>query len=493
MAIDKDYYQTLGVDGDASRQEIRHAYHQLVRRYHPDSGGEMADHELFLLVQEAYEVLGSQERRRAYDRWRAREGLDRPPSLRLEVTPSHEVLQAIDEPQLLYLYAQELPGSKVRTEPLSLSLCLVLDHSTSMQGEKLAQLKEATFTLIDALDERDILSLVTFSDRAATIISAFHGSDKAAMKAAVAKITASGGTEIYQGLRMGLDLVRRQRPERSLEHMILLTDGQTYGDEELCVELAREAARAQVRITALGLGTDWNDVLLDEIAKQSNGDAAYIESPQEIAAIFQRRIQSLQGTFARNARFVLRHTQDISLKEVFQVLPTVRRLEGRGGEIHIGDLGMEAPAAFLLSWQLAPHPVGIHQLATLTVEGDIPALELQGEKAERQISVRFSESADPSRAPVPEVITKAMEHISAVRLEEKAAQDLANGRPLDASQRLEHLATRLLSLGERQLAREALLEARRVTATGQLSPLGKKRLKYGTRSLAHHDKTSQQP
>lgn len=62
-----DHYQTLQVGREATKEEIRKAYRRLSRKYHPDNAGEQA-RERFDRVQEAYAVLGDEEKREAYDR-----------------------------------------------------------------------------------------------------------------------------------------------------------------------------------------------------------------------------------------------------------------------------------------------------------------------------------------------------------------------------------------------------------------------------------------
>jgi len=485
MQVERDYYRTLGVSVDADEGEIRNAYRQLVRRYHPDVCQEASAGQRFIAIQEAYEVVGDAEQRKAYDRWRAEQGLDHPPALRLEVTSSHEVLSSAVEKQLFYTYVEVLPAKNAGIERSPLNIGLVLDRSTSMKGEKLAKLKEATYQLIDSLHGEDILSLITFGDRASAVLSGYRGTHKPQMRAAVASISAGGGTEIYQGLQVGLDQVRLQHFGHAIDHLVLLTDGQTYGDEELCLQLAEEAARSNVSITTLGIGTDWNDALLDEIASRSGGASAFIEGPQQIARVLREKVRGVQTVFARNVRFVLRHTNEMHLKDAFQVMPQVARMRVEGGQVPIGDLEAEMPAAFLLEWMVDSLPSGMHRLFSLTVEGDIPSLERVGERVDHQVEVRLADVPGEEASPVPRIIVNSLERISAFRLQERVEQDLVAGRSRDASRRLQSLATRLISLGESQLAREALLEAGRISETGRLSAEGQKRLKYGTRRLSH--------
>lgn len=71
---EKDYYSILGVESDASQAEIKKAYRRLARQYHPDRNpGNEAAEEKFKGINEAYEVLGNEEKRQDYDAIRRRQ------------------------------------------------------------------------------------------------------------------------------------------------------------------------------------------------------------------------------------------------------------------------------------------------------------------------------------------------------------------------------------------------------------------------------------
>ncbi len=69
MPEKRDYYDILGVSKDASPSEVKRAYRKMVRKYHPDHNDSGDAEEKFKEVQEAYEVLSSEEKRQAYDQY----------------------------------------------------------------------------------------------------------------------------------------------------------------------------------------------------------------------------------------------------------------------------------------------------------------------------------------------------------------------------------------------------------------------------------------
>ena len=69
MSSKRDYYEVLGVSRSADAEELKRAYRQLARQYHPDVNKKPEAEDRFKEANEAYEVLSDTEKRRAYDRF----------------------------------------------------------------------------------------------------------------------------------------------------------------------------------------------------------------------------------------------------------------------------------------------------------------------------------------------------------------------------------------------------------------------------------------
>ena len=89
----RDYYETLGVNRNATDEEIKKAYRKLARKYHPDlNPNNKQAEEKFKEVQEAYEVLGDKEKRSRYDQlgpnWKGGSDFTPPPNWQTDFDPS---------------------------------------------------------------------------------------------------------------------------------------------------------------------------------------------------------------------------------------------------------------------------------------------------------------------------------------------------------------------------------------------------------------------
>ncbi|HEY4688461.1 MAG TPA: VWA domain-containing protein [Anaerolineae bacterium] len=485
MAQEADLYEILGVPQNAPPEEIKRAYRVLARQYHPDAQNTPAGTSvLFRQVQEAYEVLSDSQRRSAYDRQIGEAGLSLDALFSLNVQVSREMLPIISEEQVLYaLFDIKAAKAISKAQRLPLNLCLVIDRSTSMQGPRLEQVKAAAHQLIDSLSESDSLAVISFSDRAEVVWPSQSVGDAIRAKSRVSAIQASGGTEILQGLNLGMEELEKHRRAQSVNHLILLTDGQTYGDEEKCLELALEAKRRNVGISAMGIGEDWNDQLLDAIASRSGGASHYIASVADVQAIMKERLQGLTALYGDDLRLTLRFSDGVKLRNAFRLTPYIQRTEADGDALVLGTLQADASITGLLEIVVAEQEPGKRRIVQLELSGNVPALDRKDERVRKNVSAAFSPDT-PAQQPVPAHLLNALAKVTIFQMQESAWQSLEKGDVATATQRLEIMATRLLDLGEHQLARAALLEAGRLARSGHLSPGGQKTIKYGTRSLS---------
>lgn len=477
---EKDLYAVLGVSPLATQEEIRHAYRKLVRRFHPDSGSEEASVERFQEVQEAYKVLGDLARRQAYDRRRAERGISPTAALAWDILVSRQQLPAIPDEQLLYLLVDIRPSGRTSFKRIPLNLCLVIDQSTSMNGDRLDHVKVAAHRIVDELEKGDVVGVVAFNDRATVIVPSQPLTDPQRIRSRISSIWASGGTELLQGLRAGLEEIRRFHGPDRVSHLILLTDGRTYGDEEECLAEARRAGLERIGISVLGIGEDWNDVFLDRLARQTGGNSWYIAYPQQVHKVMQKLVQHLAMLLARNVTLTIRSTERAWVEAAFRTAPFIERLSSEGGVYSLGNLLAGKPIQVLLEVVAREETPGFHRLLQLEMNAEVPTSERQ-ERLIFDLEREFVSEVPEESVPSP--LVNVLSRLTIFRMQEQVWKALETGRMEEARRRLETIATRLLDMGEAELAHIALLEAGRVAQGGQMSGKGEKMIRYGTRGL----------
>jgi Ca-activated chloride channel homolog len=477
-----DLYSLLGLPSNASAEEVKAAYRNAARRFHPDVNPHPNASEEFKLIADAYAILNDPVQRSAYDRALSKTGTG--PLLSVRTLFSREMLPQIAEPQVLYTLVEIQPSiANVELPTPPINLCIVIDRSTSMQGSRLDQVKASVLNVIDALRENDTCSVVSFSDKAEVVVPAQRGTlEKTLAKAKVSTINAAGGTEILQGLLAGLTELHQQLSPSSVNHLILLTDGQTYGDEEECLLLAALAATDGISISGLGIGEEWNDRFLDELTGITGGVASYISSPQQVRTLIQERVRGLNAAYAERLNMQVTLDLEVKLVSAFKVGPEAGPVPVEDGPLRLGGLPKQQPVSVLLKFLLPPLAEGKRPIARLSIYADVVSLGRRGERTVMDILLPVARELPPGAQP-PTALIEALSKLSQYKLQERAAQEVAAGDITAATRRLSTLGTRLLATGQTDLAKIALAEARRLEKTRTLSEDAKKHLKYGTRAL----------
>ena len=406
-----------------------------------------------------------------------------PDTVTLACTWGRAPLPATASPQVAYLLVEALaPGA---TEPVPLNFCLVLDRSGSMQGAKLASLKEATRRVIDTLTPQDVVAIVLFDDQVQVLVPAAPIADKEALKAQVDTIEEAGGTALSGGLRAGQAELRKHRAPDRVSALLLLTDGQTWGDEDTCRAIASELGQEGVRITALGLGSEWNEKLLDDLAEATGGTSDYIADPAQITTFFQRAVRTAQGTVAQDARLLLRLARDVTPRAVYRVTPVIANLgyQPIGANevaVRLGDLAANSPASVVVDLMVPPRNAGSFRIAQ--AELHYTPLGASGEQIVKQ-DVLLTFSSDESAAHYDPRVMNLVEKVTAFKLQTRALSEVEAGNIVGATQKLRAAATRLLDLGELELAQKAQEQAAQLEQGRSISAETQKELRYATRRL----------
>ncbi len=476
------HYSILGVSKTASQEDIRAAFTHLMSA--KNKGGVPYDPLAHKRLIYAYKVLGNLDSRIAYDKqlqpkvqkMKVVEDL-----LTIHMTFSRDELHIIDSPQLLYALLEITAVDYSQKIDPPLNICIIIDRSTSMKGARMERVKTAIGNLIDNLAPDDVISIISFSDRARIVQPSGRVSNKASIITKVRGIQTSGGTEIYQGLSAGVQQIKQVDLTKYSNQIILLTDGHTYGDADNCQQLAQRISRDKIEITAFGIGGEWNDQFLDELVSPSGGRSVYINKPDEIAASLQQSVGGLGNIFARDISMRPQFSDGIEIRNVFKLMPFAQPVPHHGERIALGHLETQIPLITLIEFEVAPQDEESQLKFSIELTSEIPH---QNKKEHQQKSdYTLIVSSDVKEAQPSAKMLKAVRLFNLYQMNEKAWSEAEAGQFDMATIRMQNISTRLLEAGEEMLSQQAHAETQRLAAMETVSVEGRKELKYGTRTL----------
>jgi len=478
-----DYYSILGLKRSASQEEIRRAYLSAAKRFHPDTNARPGETQMFLDVHKAYKILSNPTKRAGYDQNLPPEE-DIPSHVNHRTQLSRRALFQIDEPQLVYMLLELAPSEEYfsETNSLPLNVCLVLDCSTSMKGEKLEKVKTTAIELIRSLKPNDIFSMVTFNDRAEVIIPATSQTNVIKMENRIRTLETAGGTEILHGLKAGFDEVGHYSQLQSINHIILLTDGHTYGDEQACLALAKQAANLGIGISCLGIGNGWNDKFLDQLSNLTGGHCMLVSQIRDIENFLKEKFSHLSNIFVDNVRLKYKLQEGVDINYAFRLQPETDPIVLED-PIRLGPILLTWPLSILVEFVVQPQSLSHSSIRLIqgelefsnTRSGEfVPPLPVN-------ITMPIEESAEMELPP--RAIVQALSKLTLYRMQEKARQQVNAGNFENATALLKRLTTHLLAQGEGGLAKTIMKEIRNIESENKYSENGEKRIKYGTRSL----------
>jgi Ca-activated chloride channel family protein len=351
-----------------------------------------------------------------------------------------------------------------------------------MKGRRINMIADNIIKLTNQLNGEDLLSIITFNDKAEIFLTPTPLEQIKHIYEKISTIKCSGGTEIFQGLKAGADILWGSRSHEGYSQLILFTDGQTYGDESACYELADKIHAKGIKINTVGIGHEWNDVFLDRLAGVTGGNTTYVSSANDMSSFIKDLTNSLSFKVAGNINldFHLRH--EIELKFLFRLQPEVTELILEK-PIALGDLYQQKSSLFLAAFVIPPIHEKESELTLAKGKISFEVYDPEKRKQSQSFSIKIRTGNVSEREIPPKEMVEALSRISIYQMQEKANAEVRAGQIDQAVKRLGSISTQLFKLGIGDVAQKAIEEAQSLKNNKKYSLEGDKQLKYGTRAL----------
>lgn len=183
------------------------------------------------------------------------------------------------------------------TDRVPTDLVVVFDTSGSMEGQKLEEARSAAAELVAGLTADDRFALVRYSGSAVVEIplSVATAEARQSWSSQIGQLFAHGSTNMQAGLDTGGSL-HSPTPGRA-RRTILISDGLPDSPDGL-IDQARGSARTETPLTTIGIGDDYDERLMSQLADAGTGNFYWVRQGQDLAAVFADEFSSASETVA---------------------------------------------------------------------------------------------------------------------------------------------------------------------------------------------------
>ena len=276
-------------------------------------------------------------------------------SVQLNTTLATPVMLA-EQKQTTYLrigLVGDHPENGVRV-----NITMIIDKSASMQGQKIFCAKEATALIIDQLRQDDIIAIVTYDHHADILLPARVATEYTSqLKLALQQLNAGGQTALFNGIETGVKEIRKFWERDRVNRLILLSDGLANVGPRLPEEftpLASTLSQANIAITTIGLGLGYNEDLMTQLARQSDGNHAFAEHGVNLISLFDNEFKEICSVVAQEVNVTI-----ICMDGVRPVRVWGRdaQIQGTKVSVKLNQLYNEQEKYILLELEVAAFPV----------------------------------------------------------------------------------------------------------------------------------------
>lgn len=317
----------------------------------------------------------------------------------------------------------------------TLNIGFVIDRSGSMgERKKIDYARDAVCYAIEQLLPNDRFSVTIFDDRVDTLIPTTPANKKASFTKLVKQITPGGSTALHAGWVQG-GIQVSQYLTSELNRVILLSDGLAnvgeINPDTISTDVHGLAERG-VSTSTMGLGDDYNEDLLEAMARSGDGNYYYIASAEQLPGIFERELQGLATTFGNAVTLTTEPQGTVVVKEV------------------LNDLDVDDRGRFKLPNLIFGSPVEV------VIRLHIPALTQTTDLCRLQLNWTDTEQQTQTAQAVLELPVVSSQQLEEFALNQEVQQQVA----LMMTARAKKEAVRLVDAGDYSSASQVLQQTR---------------------------------
>jgi len=325
-------------------------------------------------------------------------------------------LEAEDTVTCLLTFEAPLPEA-AKARPAE-TLIVVLDRSGSMAGPELEAAKIALHSLVDVLMPQDTFGLVTFDSQARIAVPtrSMADHDLPTVHALIEGIEAGSTTDLSAGYLLGLREAKRHRKESGASVMVLsdgyanegTTDIQTVG------QLATKARDRGITTVTIGIGENYDDSLLEEMATRGQGSHRFASTPDDATAVVAQEAGDLLTKSIVNAFVRIRPSDAVGIDGVGTLHDVPRWIEKDSEDrptvvIPLGDIYAGETRELLVQFLVSGLPaLGSMEIAEIIADFvSLPDFEAGEVRWPLEVGVVDSDERD-AHTPDPQVRVAAL-------------------------------------------------------------------------------------
>jgi len=272
----------------------------------------------------------------------------------------------------------------------SSNLVFLLDVSGSMNApDKLPLLKKAFRLLVNNnLTEKDTVSIVVYAGAAGVVLEPTQGSEKMKILSVLDNLDAGGSTDGGQGIELAYRLAEQNFHKDAVNRVILATDGDFnlgITNQEELKSYIENKRKTGVFLSILGFGQgNLNDSLMQALAQNGNGNAAYIDSLNEARKVLVDQAGATLFTIAKDVKFQIEFNPTVvhDYRLIGYETRSLNKEDFNNDQVDAGDMG-------------SGHTVtAIYEITTVDAkEKMVDSLRYQGQEVKEPVKAGSTEYA----------------------------------------------------------------------------------------------------